>query len=81
MNKKKFLLDTFKKAAICRHFENYLFEIIQNKKIKYPVYLSAGQEYIASTLSTIIKSIDIKPLIFAQHRSHSTYISYRFQLL
>lgn len=67
----------FKKAAICRHFETNVFNNVQRKKILFPVYLSAGQEFIASTLSEIIlKDLKIKPLIFAQHRCHSTYLTF-----
>tara|TARA_B100000073_G_scaffold347051_1_gene360150 strand:- start:7832 stop:8662 length:831 start_codon:yes stop_codon:yes gene_type:complete len=65
----------FKKAALCRNFENETYKVIQNNIIKYPVYLSAGQEFIASSIS---ESIDrnIFPNIFIQHRGHSTYLSF-----
>ena len=57
------------------NFENQTFRAIQKKIIKYPVYLSAGQEFIASSIS---ESIDdkISPNIFIQHRGHSTYLSF-----
>ena len=42
--------------------------------IKFPTYLSAGQEYIQATLAEILKKHS--PMIFAQHRAHSTYLSY-----
>ena len=77
MIKKKFEIETFKLASVCRNFELNIFEAIKNKIIKIPVYLSGGQEYISATLSTIIKKdLRIKPLIFAQHRCHSTYLSF-----
>lgn len=77
MIKKKFEIETFKIASVCRNFELNVFEAIKNKIIKIPVYLSGGQEYISATLSTIIKKdLRIKPLIFAQHRCHSTYLSF-----
>ena len=76
MNKKT-KKNIFLKAALCRHFEKNVFDFVQKKKIKLPVYLSAGQEFISATLSEIIlKSLSIKPLIFAQHRCHSTYLSF-----
>ena len=65
----------FKKAALCRNFENETFKVIQNKIIKYPVYLSAGQEFIASSISESIDT-NISPNIFIQHRGHSTYLSF-----
>ena len=72
-----FKKNIFKKAALCRHFEINVFENVQNKRIKLPVYLSAGQEFISSALSEIIlNKLFIKPLIFAQHRCHSTYLSF-----
>lgn len=70
-------IEIFKIASICRHFEINTFKAIKEKKIKIPVYLSGGQEYISSTLAHIIKKyFKIKPLIFAQHRCHSTYLSF-----
>ena len=65
----------FKKASLCRNFENETFKVIQNKIIKYPVYLSAGQEFIASSISESIDA-NISPNIFIQHRGHSTYLSF-----
>ena len=45
--------------------------------IKIPIYLSAGQEFISASLATIISDFcKVKPLIFAQHRCHSTYLSF-----
>ena len=67
----------FNTASLCRNFETNVLKYTKEKKIKFPVYVSAGQEFISSTLSVIIKNdLKIKPLIFAQHRSHSTYISF-----
>ena len=60
-----------------RHFEINAFNYSKNKTIKIPIYLSAGQEFISATLATLIKDFKkIKPLIFAQHRCHSTYLSF-----
>ena len=67
----------FEKAALCRHFEQNVYTYVTKKIIKLPVYLSSGQEFISSTLSEIILNIlKVKPLIFAQHRCHSTYLSF-----
>ena len=71
------LKNIFKTASLCRHFEKNAYLCIERKKISIPVYLSAGQEYIASTLSNIIlDELRIKPLIFGQHRCHSTYLAF-----
>ena len=76
MKNKKFLIDVFKKAAISRHFEINVFNSVKSKEIQIPVYLSAGQETISASLATIIDKFKFKPLIFAQHRCHATYLSF-----
>ncbi len=73
---KNFRLEIFKKASLCRNFEERVIENVNNKKITTPVYVSAGQEFIAATLSSICKKKKIKPLIFGQHRCHSTYLAF-----
>ena len=69
-------IEAFKKASFCRHFENQVYQNVKKKNIKIPVYLSAGQEYIAASISTILKEKGIEPNIFIQHRGHSTYLSF-----
>lgn len=69
-------IDVFRKAALCRHFENETYKKIEKKIIKFPVYLSAGQESIAASLSCVIENLGISPDIFVQHRCHSTYLSF-----
>ena len=71
---KDFRINVFRKASLCRHFENKVFEKVKEKTIQFPVYLSAGQEYIPATISELCSGK--KPLIFAQHRAHSTYLSF-----
>ena len=66
----------FKKTSVNRNFELKVFENVQNKNIKLPVYLSAGQETISASLSEICKLKKIRPLLFPQHRCHSIYISF-----
>ena len=73
---KNFRLEVFKKAALCRNFENELYKKIQEKIIKFPVYLSAGQEFIASTIAEKMIDLNIEPDIFIQHRGHSTYLAF-----
>ena len=65
-----------RKASLCRHFENNVFELVKDKKIEYPVYLSTGQEYIPCSISEIGKLKKISPLLFGQHRGHSLYLSF-----
>jgi TPP-dependent pyruvate/acetoin dehydrogenase alpha subunit len=72
----KFQIEVFKRASLTRNFELNVFKNVQNKNIKIPVYLSVGQEFISATLAAIISNLKIKPLIFAQHRCHATYLSF-----
>ena len=71
-------LKIFKKAALCRAFEEETFRQVEKKNIKIPVYLSAGQEFIAATFATFYETYPPKDdkQIFIQHRGHSTYISF-----
>jgi TPP-dependent pyruvate/acetoin dehydrogenase alpha subunit len=69
-----FRLNVFKRASLCRNFEETAFKYGQDKKIKSFFYLSAGQEFISATIAEIFSHKH--PIIFAQHRAHSTYISF-----
>jgi pyruvate dehydrogenase E1 component alpha subunit len=71
-------LEIFKKASLCRNFEELVFEYIKQGKFKCPIYLSAGQEFIAATIACMTKK---DPLIFGQHRAHHTYISFGGDLI
>ena len=71
-----YLFNVLRKASLCRHFENNVFELVKDKKIEYPVYLSTGQEYIPCSISEIVKLKKISPLLFGQHRGHSLYLSF-----
>tara|TARA_A100001515_G_scaffold124555_2_gene108831 strand:+ start:3978 stop:4811 length:834 start_codon:yes stop_codon:yes gene_type:complete len=74
MNDRDFRMEVFKKASMCRNFENYLYKMIEEKNIKFPTYMSAGQEYISATIATVLG--DMSPMIFGQHRCHSLYLSF-----
>jgi len=76
MISKSLRLKVFQKASFCRAFEEEVFKNVKKKKIKIPVYLSAGQEFISASLSEICKLKKIKPLLFGQHRCHSIYLSF-----
>lgn len=69
-------INVFKRAALCRNFELFVFEGIQKKMFKFPIYLSAGQEYISASIAEIMSEMGINPNVFIQHRGHSTYLSY-----
>jgi len=70
----EFRLNVFKRASLCRNFEEEAYKRASKGLFKSPIYLSAGQEFAAATLAEIYK--DKKPLLFAQHRAHSTYLSF-----
>ena len=68
--------NVFKRASLCRNFELFVFEGIQKKMFKFPIYLSAGQEYISASIAEIMSEMNINPNVFIQHRGHSTYLSH-----
>jgi len=67
-------VEIYKTAAKCRAFEEETYKRIKNKEVTIPVYLSAGQEFIAASLSHLYRGLS--PAIFAQHRCHSTFLSF-----
>jgi TPP-dependent pyruvate/acetoin dehydrogenase alpha subunit len=71
---KDYRIKVFKKASFCRHFENQVYKAAQEKHIKFPFYLSAGQEYIPSCIYTILEEKGIDTNVFIQHRGHSHYL-------
>jgi len=71
-----FRLEVFKRASLSRNFEQYVFNGIKEKLFKFPIYLSAGQEYISATIAQVMYEKCFEPNIFIQHRGHSTYLSF-----
>jgi TPP-dependent pyruvate/acetoin dehydrogenase alpha subunit len=65
-------LEMFRRASLCRNFELYLRELMEKRDMGMPIYLSHGQEYMASALSISFPDCSI----FAQHRGHSIYLAY-----
>ena len=53
--KNNFSIEVFKKASLCRNFEEEVIINLNNKNISIPTYVSAGQEFISATLSVICK--------------------------
>jgi pyruvate dehydrogenase E1 component alpha subunit len=67
----------YESAALNRAFEVSAFEQIKLGNIKFPTYLSAGQEYISATIAVALEEAGINQRqIFIQHRGHSTYLSF-----
>lgn len=73
---KNYKFNVFKRASTSRNFEQYVFEGIQNRMFKFPIYLSAGQEYISASIAEVMSEKNIDPNVFIQHRGHSTYLSF-----
>ena len=69
-------LQVFKKASLCRNFDEVVYEKLQDKTIAYPTYLSVGQEFISATIAQTVYEMGIEPDIFIQHRGHATYLSF-----
>jgi pyruvate dehydrogenase E1 component alpha subunit len=66
----------YNKISFCRHFENYVYQKVEDKTIKFPVYLSAGQESTPCSIATYCEKINVNPNVFIQHRGHSIYLSF-----
>jgi len=67
----------YETAALNRAFEVSVFEHMKQGNIKFPAYLSAGQEYISATIAVALEAAGVKQRqIFIQHRGHSTYLSF-----
>jgi len=76
MTDQEFRLNVFRRASLCRNFEEETYKYAEKKTFKSPIYLSAGQEFIPATIAEVWSTATGKPLIFAQHRAHSTYLSF-----
>ncbi len=67
----------YERAALCRAFEEECARRIESKDIKFPAYLSAGQEYIPATVSVWLEDHNVTDRqIFVQHRNHSQYLCF-----
>tara|TARA_A100000172_G_scaffold72559_1_gene53725 strand:- start:30 stop:863 length:834 start_codon:yes stop_codon:yes gene_type:complete len=69
-------MNVFRRASLCRNFEQYVFDAIRDKVFKFPIYLSAGQEYISASIAEVMREKGVDPNIFIQHRGHSTYLAF-----
>ena len=52
-------LQIFKKASLCRNFDEVVFEKLQDKTIAYPTYLSVGQEFISATIASVVQDMNV----------------------
>ena len=66
----------YERAALCRAFEEECYRRVQSGDIKFPVYLSAGQEYISATISVLTDEWGSERQVFIQHRGHSVYLCF-----
>jgi pyruvate dehydrogenase E1 component alpha subunit len=71
-----FRLKVFKRASVCRNFDDVVYLKLQQKVINYPTYLSVGEEFISATIAQVLADKHIEPDIFIQHRGHATYLSF-----
>ena len=69
---KEFALELFRRGNFSHHFELKVREAGEKKILSLPFYLSLGSEFTAAAFSMVCKDF----MIFAQHRCHSTYLSF-----
>ncbi len=62
----------FQRMCRVRYFEAGVVDAIEKKELRYPVYLSSGQEGLAAALSMLLDDCQI----FAQHRAHDIYLCF-----
>ena len=65
-------LEIFRRMCMIRYFEIEVAKASEKGHIYCPVYLSIGQESIASAVSMVMKG----SYIFTQHRGHSAYLAF-----
>ena len=65
-------LDIYRRICKCRYFENGVINAVKTKRIKYPVYLSLGQEAVAAALAVALEGY----MLFTQHRCHAYYLAF-----
>ena len=71
------MLEIYRRSDLCRKFEERVYAALESRQIQIPTYMSAGQEYISSTLSLVVeRTVGVAPDVFIQHRGHSTYINF-----
>ncbi len=66
------LVEVFRRMCLIRYFELQVKDACEKGYVQQPVYLSVGQESIASAISMVCKDY----YILAQHRCHSVYLAF-----
>lgn len=62
----------YRQICFNRYFELNVADAIKARSVQVPAYLSVGQEHIPAAIAQVFE----QPLIFAQHRAHSYYLSF-----
>ena len=62
----------FERMALVRYFEAGVIDAVNDKIIDCLVYLSSGEEAVASALSLTVRDY----MVFAQHRAHDIYLAF-----
>lgn len=65
-------LAMFRQICFNRQFELKVSDALKTKRITTPTYLSVGQEHIPAAIAQVFP----RPMIFAQHRAHSYFLSF-----
>ncbi len=65
-------LEVFRRMCLIRYFELECKKAYEAGYVKPPIYLSVGQESVASAISMVCKGF----YILAQHRAHSVYLAF-----
>jgi TPP-dependent pyruvate/acetoin dehydrogenase alpha subunit len=64
-------LAIYRNICRCRFFDLEVVKAVQEHRIKYPVYLSLGQEAVPAALAPVVTGY----MLFTQHRCHAYYIA------
>lgn len=65
-------LAMYRNICKSRFFDQEVVNAVQSKRVKYPVYLSLGQESAPSALAAAVSGA----MLFTQHRCHAYYLSF-----
>ncbi|MDZ4344188.1 MAG: thiamine pyrophosphate-dependent enzyme [Candidatus Binatia bacterium] len=66
------LLEVYRRACLTRAFELQVKKAVEAGRIKVPVYLCVGQEFVSAALSVAVQNYKV----FGQHRCHGLYLAF-----
>lgn len=66
------LLEVYRRACLTRAFELQVKKAVDAGRVKVPVYLSVGQEFVSAALSVAVPHYKV----FGQHRCHGLYLAF-----